>query len=333
MISFDISRINVRTGKNQQWEELLSFQDSFRGHKLRTTIFVVNCVSQHFCRRCGLSWFWNWENVSPQEPRRRADSFLFFETQVSKGKLMQNPCWLTKWMEATATKGDIFGEEFLFFFQQCHREKGIPTSTNTACSIRCYAEQVSHTSATEWDLLGVIRQQWHLSALGLWQLYPFSCCRTSGIQCGSQQAHGVPTIPACRQLWRLDQETGGPKAWVWSQGTSPVVWLEASRSPRLPEVVLPCSEESAEPHCPRMCLRMLAGTFIKPTASVIYLLGSPAHCLWEKIKKTILLSILSHSLQKSLTSFPPWGHRHSKNILTANALMLLAKVSICGLMC
>lgn len=136
-----------------------------------------------------------------------------------------------------------------------------------------------------WDLLGVIRQQWHLSALGLWQLYPFSCCRTSGMQCGSQQAHDVATIPACRQLWRPDQEAGRPKAWVWSQGSSPAVRLEASRSPRLPEVVLPCSEETAEPHCPRMCLRMLVGNFIKPTASIIYLLGSPSHCLWEKIKK------------------------------------------------
>lgn len=59
----------------------------------------------------------------------------------------------------------------------------------------------------------------------------------------------------------------------------------------------------------------------------------PFSLLIRRNTKAVFLSALSHGLQKSLSSFPPCGHNPSKNILTANVLMLLAKVSLCGLMC
>lgn len=45
----------------------LNFQDSFIRDKLRPKIFVVNCLSQHFCMSCGWSWAWSWENVDRHE--------------------------------------------------------------------------------------------------------------------------------------------------------------------------------------------------------------------------------------------------------------------------
>lgn len=58
------------------------------GDKLRLKIFVVNCLSQHFClslagagHGAGRMCLW-----ASREAQRRVESFLSVETQVSEGR-------------------------------------------------------------------------------------------------------------------------------------------------------------------------------------------------------------------------------------------------------